>query len=156
MKITVLSIGKTKEPFLKEGLAIYLEKIKRYCPLEWIEMEDVKNAASLPKEELKRKESKLFLDKIKPTDYIIMLDEHGKEFSSTKLANEFQGVMNRGVSNMVFLIGGAFGFDESIEKITQKKIALSQLTFTHQMIRLLLSEQIYRVFTILNNEKYHH
>ena len=85
-----------------------------------------------------------------------MLDEHGKEFSSTKLASEFQGVMNRGVSNMVFLIGGAFGFDESLEKLAQKKIALSQLTFTHQMIRLLLSEQIYRVFTILNNEKYHH
>jgi 23S rRNA (pseudouridine1915-N3)-methyltransferase len=156
MKIIVLSIGKTKEPFLKEGLNIYLDKIKRYTTLEWQELDEVKNAASLPKEELKRREAKLFLEKIKPMDYVILLDERGKEFSSVQLSNEFQGFMNRGTSKVVFLIGGAFGFDDSIEKITQQKIALSQLTFTHQMIRLLLAEQIYRVFTILNNEKYHH
>lgn len=156
MKITVISIGKTKEAFLKEGLAIYLEKIKRYCTIVWQELEEVKNAASLPKDELKRKEAKLFFDKLKPTDYVVMLDEHGKEFSSVQLANEFQGIMNRGTSNVVFLIGGAFGFDETIEKRCHQKIGLSQLTFTHQMIRLLLAEQIYRVFTILNNEKYHH
>ncbi len=149
-------MGKTKEPFLKEGLTVYLEKIKRYTSLVWLELDEVKNAASLPKEELKRKEAKIFLDKLKDTDIVIMLDERGEEFTSVQFANEFQGIMNRGVSNLVFLIGGAFGFDETIEKRSQKKIGLSRLTFTHQMIRLLLAEQIYRVFTILNHEKYHH
>lgn len=156
MKVTVISIGKTKDNYLKEGVSIYCEKIKRYTTFNWVELEDVKNAASLPVAELKRKEAKLFIEKIKPTDYIIMLDERGKEFTSLKLANEFQGFMNRGASNIVFLIGGAFGFDDSILKLSHQSIGLSQLTFTHQMIRLLLAEQIYRVFTILNNEKYHH
>ena len=156
MKITVLSIGKTKEAFLKEGLARYLEKIKHYCPLVWLELDEVKNASLLPNEELKRREAKLFLDKIKPADYIILLDEHGKEFSSPELAKELQKIMNRGTSHLIFLIGGAFGFDESIVKMTHQKIALSRLTFTHQMIRILLAEQIYRAFTILNHEKYHH
>ena len=156
MKITVLSIGKTKESYLKEGLNIYLEKVKRYATLVWIEMDEVKNAASLSREELQRKEAKLFLEKIKATDHIVLLDERGKEFSSLQLAGEFQGYMNRSASNIVFLIGGAFGFDESIAKAAHQKIALSQLTFTHQMIRLLLAEQLYRVYTILNNEKYHH
>jgi 23S rRNA (pseudouridine1915-N3)-methyltransferase len=156
MKITVLSIGKTKESFLKEGLNIYLEKIKRYNALSWVELDDVKNAASLPLDDLRRKEAKLFSEKIKSTDHVILLDEGGKEFSSVQLSKEFQGYMNKGVSNLVILVGGAYGFDESIVKLANQQISLSRLTFTHQMIRLLLAEQVYRVFTILNNEKYHH
>lgn len=156
MKISVYSIGKTKESYLKEGLALYLLKIKRYNALEWHEFEEVKNAASLPKEELKKKEAKLFLDKLKSGDFVVLLDEKGREFTSQELSREFQFWMNSNKSNVVFLIGGAFGFDEIIEKAANQKIALSQMTFTHQMVRLLLSEQIYRAFTILNNEKYHH
>ena len=156
MKINVFSIGKTKEPFLKDGLGAYITKVKRYSNFEWQEFEDVKNAASLPKVELKKKEAKLFIEKLKPGDHIIVLDEHGKEFTSIGLSKEFQSWMNSNKGNVVFLIGGAFGFDESIELMAHQKMALSQLTFTHQMIRLLLAEQIYRVFTILNNEKYHH
>jgi 23S rRNA (pseudouridine1915-N3)-methyltransferase len=156
MKITVLSIGKTKDPYLKEGLKIYLEKISRYHPITWTELEDVKNAASITREELRRKEAKVFLDQLKPGDHVIVLDERGKEFSSELLAQEIQSLMNRSISNLVFLIGGAFGFDETVMQRSQQKISFSRLTFTHQMIRLLLAEQLYRVFTILNNEKYHH
>jgi 23S rRNA (pseudouridine1915-N3)-methyltransferase len=156
MKITVLSIGKTKDPYLKEGLKLYLEKLSRYTNLAWTELDDVKNASSLPVPELKRRESALILSKINAGDHLILLDENGKALSSPEMAAEIGSLMNRSISNIVFVIGGAYGFDESLYKQANQKLALSKLTFTHQMVRLILAEQLYRAFSILNNEKYHH
>jgi 23S rRNA (pseudouridine1915-N3)-methyltransferase len=156
MRITVLSIGKTKESWLKEGLKLYLAKLERYTRLTWTELEDIKNAATLPVPELKRKESALILGKIIAGDHIILLDEQGKSLTSPGLAAELESLMNRSVQNIVFVIGGAYGFDEALYQQARQKIALSSLTFTHQMVRVILAEQLYRAFTILNNEKYHH
>jgi 23S rRNA (pseudouridine1915-N3)-methyltransferase len=156
MRITVLSIGKTKEAWLKEGLGLYLEKLGRYTNLSWTELDDVKYAASLPVPELRKRESALVLSKLNAGDHIILLDEQGKLPTSQGLATEISVLMNRSVQNIVFIIGGAYGFDESIYQKGHQKLALSKLTFTHQMVRLILAEQLYRAFTILNNEKYHH
>lgn len=156
MKILILSIGKTKDLYLKEGLRIYLEKLGRYCTLEWNELPDVKNAASLPTEELKKREGQAFLEHLLPSDHVILLDEQGKTPTSGELSVQLQGLMNRSVPRAVFIIGGAFGFDKKLYETAKEKLALSRLTFTHQMVRLIVAEQLYRAFTILNNEKYHH
>ena len=156
MKILVLSIGKTKDTYLKDGLRIYLEKLGRYCPMEWTELPDVKNAASLPVEELKKREAQAFLDQLLPSDHVILLDDKGKTPTSPELAVQLQSLMNRSVPRTVFIIGGAFGFDKKMYDTAKEKLSLSKLTFTHQMVRLIIAEQLYRAFSILNNEKYHH
>ncbi|MGV6861807.1 MAG: 23S rRNA (pseudouridine(1915)-N(3))-methyltransferase RlmH [Putridiphycobacter sp.] len=156
MKIKIIAIGKTHKSFLVDGEAEYLKRIKKYVPIEKVEIPDLKNAKKLTFEQIKLKEGELLLSKIEPHSLIVLLDEKGREYTSMKFSNWIQDKMNRGYKNIIFLIGGAYGFSDEVYKVANEKLALSKMTFSHQMIRMLFTEQIYRAFTILNNEPYHH
>ena len=156
MKIKIIAIGKTHKSFLIEGENEYIKRIKKYVAIEKIEIPDLKNAKKLTFNQIKEKEGKLLLAKIEPHSLIVLLDEKGKEYTSMKFSSWMQDKMNRGYKNIIFLIGGAYGFSDEVYKAANEKIALSKMTFSHQMIRMLFTEQIYRAFTILNNEPYHH
>lgn len=156
MKIKIIAIGKTHKSFLIEGENEYIKRIKKYVAIEKIEIPDLKNAKKLTLNQIKEKEGKLLLSKIEAHSLIVLLDEKGKEYTSMKFSKWIQDKMNRGYKNIIFLIGGAYGFSDEVYKAANEKIALSKMTFSHQMIRMLFTEQIYRAFTILNNEPYHH
>ncbi|WP_027420914.1 23S rRNA (pseudouridine(1915)-N(3))-methyltransferase RlmH [Crocinitomix catalasitica] len=156
MKIKLIAIGKTNESFLLEGENEYLKRITKYIGFEKIEIPDLKNAKNLSEHEIKLEEGKLILKKIEGSGLVILLDDKGKEFTSMKFANWMQQKMNMSYKHITFVIGGAYGFSDAVYNIADQKISLSKLTFSHQMIRLFFIEQIYRAFTILNNEPYHH
>ena len=156
MKIKVVCIGKTSKPFLVDGEKEYLTRLKHYSPVEKIEIPDLKNAKKLTKEQIKVAEGKLLLAKIQSGDQIILLDEKGKTFSSVDFSKFIQKRFNQGGKGIVFLIGGAYGFSEEVYSSAQSKISLSPMTFSHQMIRMLFFEQLYRSFTIIKGEPYHH
>lgn len=155
MKITLLVIGKTDKPFINKGLEIFSKRLNRYFPFEIREIKDLKNTSSLSSKEQKQKEASLVRKNLKPEDHLILLDEKGKEFTSVEFASFIQGKMNMGIKNLVFAVGGPYGFSEEIKKQASGKISLSQMTFSHQLIRLIFAEQLYRAMTILNNEPYH-
>ncbi len=156
MKIKIVAIGKTHKSFLMEGEQEYIKRIKKYIPIEKVEIPDLKNAKKLTQKQIKEKEGQLLINKIEPHSLIVLLDEKGKEYTSMKFSVWIQDKMNRGYKNIIFLIGGAYGFSDDVYKLANEKIALSKMTFSHQMIRMLFTEQIYRAFTILRNEPYHH
>ena len=156
MKISIWTIGKSHEAYVKEGIAEFTKRIKKYFPIEWTILPVPKNAGMLSEMDLRKKEAEMVLDWLKDDDYLVALDEHGKQFSSEGLSDFLQDRANDRNKNIVFLIGGAFGLDETILKKAKLKWSLSQLTFPHQLVRLILSEQLYRACTILKNEKYHH
>jgi 23S rRNA (pseudouridine1915-N3)-methyltransferase len=155
MKVKLLVVGKTTFDYLKLGEEIFQDRLKHYCNFERLEVQDVKNTKNFSKEEIKRKEADFIRAKIKPTDFIVLLDEQGIEFSSVELANWIE---KRFMSHqdIVFIIGGAYGFDNSVYNRMNMKLALSKLTFSHQMVRFIFLEQLYRAFTITKNEPYHH
>ena len=155
MKFKLIQIGKTEEKYLKEGISIYEKRLKHYCKFEVEEIPALKAAKNLSIDEQKRKEGELILQKLTNSDFVILLDEVGKEFNSPKFAQYLQKKMNSGL-NIVFVIGGPFGFSQDVYQRANDKVALSQLTLTHQMVRLFFAEQLYRGFTILRGEKYHH
>ena len=134
----------------------YLTRLKHYVPIEKIEIPDIKNAKSLQHSQVKTAEGKEFLSKIDSADDVFLLDENGKEYSSEKFADFFQKRFNAGGKNLIFLIGGAYGFSDEIYARANGKIALSKMTFSHQMIRMIFFEQVYRSMTILKGEPYHH
>jgi 23S rRNA (pseudouridine1915-N3)-methyltransferase len=156
VKIKVIYIGKTGKSFLREGEMDYLNRLKHYVPIEKIEIPDIKNAKNLQQNQVKIAEGKEFLNKIDSTDEVFLLDENGKEFSSETFAEFFQKRFNAGGKNLVFLIGGAYGFSDEIYLRSNGKIALSKMTFSHQMVRMIFFEQLYRAMTILRGEPYHH
>jgi 23S rRNA (pseudouridine1915-N3)-methyltransferase len=156
MKITLLSIGKTEEKYLQAGIDIYLKRLKHYIKLELIEIPELKNTKGLSQEQQKTKEAELILKKITSTDYLILLDERGQELSSLQFADLLNKRMLASTQNLVFVIGGPYGFDNTIYQRANEKSSLSKLTFSHQMVRLFFVEQVYRAFTILKNEPYHH
>jgi len=156
MKISIWTIGKAHEPYVKEGITEFTKRLKKYFPVEWTILPVPKNAGMLSEMDLRRKEAEMVLEWLKQDDYLVALDEHGKQFSSEGLADFLQERANNRDKNIVFLIGGAFGLDEIVLKKAKLKWSLSQLTFPHQLVRLILSEQLYRACTILKNEKYHH
>jgi 23S rRNA (pseudouridine1915-N3)-methyltransferase len=156
MKIWLWSIGKSHDSYVKEGIADFTKRISKYFPVEWTIIPVPKNAGMLSEMDLKKKEGEIILQWLKPDDYLIALDEHGKQFSSEGLSEFLQERASASTKNLVFLIGGAFGLDAAVLKRAQLKWSLSQLTFPHQLVRLILAEQIYRACTILQNEKYHH
>lgn len=155
MTIDCCYIGKTKADYLKTGVALYEKRLGHYLKLTTTVLPDLKNAKNLAISEIKKKEAKMILDRLRPADYLVVLDEKGKHYASEKFATWFQEKMNRGTSRIVFQVGGAYGFDDSVYQRANEKLALSSMTFSHQMIRLLLVEQIYRAMTILKNEPYH-
>lgn len=156
MKITLLAIGKTDDSYILEGLDKYLKRLKHYIKFEIQIIPDIKKVKNLSEEEQKIKESEQFLKNIQSTDFIVILDERGTELSSLQFADFLNKKMIASVSHLVFLIGGPYGFDQSIYLRANYKISLSKMTFSHQMIRLFFAEQIYRAFTILKGEPYHH
>ena len=156
MKIKLLAIGRTDDKNLQVLIATYEKRLKHYIKFESEFIPDIKNVKNLSKKEQKEKEGELILKKISPTDQIIILDEKGKEFSSVEFSKFLQKKMNSGIKQLVLVIGGPYGFSEKVYQKALGKISLSKMTFSHQMIRLFVVEQIYRAFTILKNEPYHH
>lgn len=156
MKIKLITIGLTPKNYLQEGELIFEKRLSNYIQFEKIEIPDLKNSKNLSKELIKKEEGKLILQKLLPTDYVVLLDEHGKEMRSIQFADFIQGFMNQGVKQVVFIVGGPYGFSEEVYNRANRKLSLSQMTFSHQMIRLFFLEQLYRAFTILKNEPYHH
>lgn len=155
MKIELWVIGKTKDNYLKDGETEYIKRIKRYMAVEVSTIDIPAWPASMSAAEIKLKESQLVLAKLKVDDYLIALDEGGSQVKSEELARQMQSWMNAGYKRLVFLVGGAWGLDDSVKQRSNWQLSLSKLTFTHQMVRLIFLEQIYRAFTILNNEPYH-
>jgi 23S rRNA (pseudouridine1915-N3)-methyltransferase len=156
MKIQLWSIGKEHEPYVKMGVEDFTKRIGRYYPVEWAIIPVPKNAALLSQAGLKKKEAEVLLEKLSKDDYLVALDERGKSFGSEGLAQFIQARANEGLKNLVFLIGGVYGMDESILRRADYQWSLSQLTLPHQLVRLVLAEQLYRACTIQRNEKYHH
>lgn len=156
MKISLWTIGKQHEPYVKPGIEDFTKRISRYFPVQWHIIPVPKNAAMLSEPDLKKKEGETILGFLKEDDYLVALDERGKQISSEGLANFLQQRANESTRNLVFLVGGAFGIDEKVLSVARLKLSLSNLTFPHQLVRLILAEQVYRACTILQNEKYHH
>ena len=156
MTIKLLAVGKTDSTLLQELIAEYENRLKHYIKFEIEIIPDIKNAKNLSETQQKEKEGELILKKIQPTSILVLLDENGKQFSSVDFATYLQKKMNSGIKQLVFVIGGPYGFSEALYKKAQAKISLSKMTFSHQMVRLFIVEQIYRGFTILKNEPYHH
>ena len=156
MKIEFWVIGKTSFAYLTEGMQLYEKRITRYLPFSSIVIPDVKNAKNLSQEELKKKEGQLILKKIEKNDLLILLDENGKTFTSIKFSKWLEQQLQHSARKMIFIVGGAYGFSEEVYARANGKISLSNMTFSHQMIRLFFLEQLYRALTIMKNEPYHH
>ena len=156
MKLLLWSIGKEHEPYVRPGIEDFTRRLTRYYPTEWSLIPPPKGAATLPQDALKKKEGEIILGNLNKEDYLVALDERGGQLSSEKLAAFIQTRANSSNKNLVFLIGGAFGLDNAVLDRADFKWSLSQLTLPHQLVRLILAEQLYRACTILRNEKYHH
>jgi len=156
MKITLLVVGKTVDKYLIEGLEKYLNRLKHYISFNISVIPELKNTKNLTEAQQKGSEAALILKQIINTDSVILLDEKGKKYSSVQFANYLNKQMIGSVQHIVFVIGGPYGFDESVYKRAQGSISLSDMTFSHQMVRLFFVEQLYRAFTILKGEPYHH
>ena len=156
MKILFLFTGKTDDGWIRQGLDLYMNRLKHYTSMDVIEIPALKQSGKVSIEEQKTAEGEMQLSKISASDRLILLDEKGKEYSSENFAKWLAKQQGAGYKRIVFLAGGPFGFSGSIYERANEKISLSQMTFSHQMIRPLLAEQVYRAFTILRGEKYHH
>ncbi len=156
MKITLLSIGKTSNKHLRSACDDYIKRLKNYIGFEEVLLADIPLGNSAAPQVISAKESERLLGKISGDSFVILLDESGLELKSGMLAKMLEDSMLRSVRQVVFIVGGAYGVDESIRKRADKIISLSAMTFTHQMARLIILEQIYRSFTIIKGEKYHH
>lgn len=155
MKIQFWSVGKAHEGYVQIGVEAFTQRIAHYYPVEWIIIQPPKNAGTLPYE-LRRKEGETLRGRLTPDDYLIALDEHGKQFSSEGVAALLQSRAGDRTKHLIFLIGGAYGLDDTVIRRANLVWSLSQLVFPHQLVRLILAEQIYRACTITRNEKYHH
>lgn len=156
MRVKLIAIGKTDNKNLVTLIETYQKRLRRYISFSFEIISDIKNAKNLNEKEQKEKEGELILKKLHPTDTLVLLDEKGTEFTSVAFAKYLQKKMNMATKQLVLVIGGPYGFSEQIYAMAKEKIAFSKMTFSHQMIRLFVVEQIYRGFTILKNEPYHH
>ena len=156
MTIRLLAIGKTDNKALQQLIVEYENRLKHYIKFEFEIIADIKNVKNLSEAQQKEKEGELILKKLYATDILVLLDENGKHYSSIDFSNYLQKKMNSGIKQLVFVIGGPYGFSDSVYQKAQGKISFSKMTFSHQMVRLFVVEQVYRAFTILKNEPYHH
>ncbi|WP_046744753.1 23S rRNA (pseudouridine(1915)-N(3))-methyltransferase RlmH [Kordia zhangzhouensis] len=156
MNIKLLAIGRTDDKQLLQLIEMYAKRLSHYVKFDLEIIPDIKNTKNLNEAQQKEREGDLILKKITPTDVLILLDENGKQFSSVDFSNYLQKKMNAGIKTLVFIIGGPYGFSPQVYAKAQGKVSLSKMTFSHQMVRLFVVEQIYRAFTILRNEPYHH
>ena len=155
MKIRFIVIGKTNETYLKEGIEIYKKRLSHYLDFSMIELDEIKGSKKISMDEYRRKEAEKLIPQLK-AERIILLDEKGKSYTSFGFAKKLNEGMVRGVRSIDFVVGGPFGFDQSVRDISHESMALSDMTFSHQMIRLFFVEQIYRGMTIIKGESYHH
>ncbi len=156
MKVKLIVIGKTDETAIQSLLDKYYGRIKTFLPFEIIIIPDIKNTKNLSESQQKNKEGEQILKNSTPADYVVLLDEKGREFTSKGFAGFIQKQMNAGLKNLIFIIGGPYGFSEAVYKRANQKLALSQMTFSHQLVRAIFLEQLYRALTILHNHPYHH
>lgn len=156
MNIKLLAVGKTDDKNLQALIEEYVKRVSFYIKFDVEIIPDIKNAKNLSVIQQKEKEGSLILSKVSPSDWLILLDEKGKSFSSTQFADFLQKRMNSGIKNLFFVIGGPYGFSDEVYAKANGKISLSSMTFSHQMVRLFFIEQLYRGYTILRNEPYHH
>ncbi|MBN8838008.1 MAG: 23S rRNA (pseudouridine(1915)-N(3))-methyltransferase RlmH [Sphingobacteriia bacterium] len=156
MRILFVSVGKAHEAYVRTGIEDFSKRIQKYFPADWLMIAPPKNAASLSEKDLKKAEAVSIENALQKDDFFILLDEKGKLFSSVQLAQFIQQRANESCKRIVFVIGGAFGTDESIYKKANLVWSLSPLVFPHMLVRLILAEQVYRACTIIKNEKYHH
>ncbi|MGB0274571.1 MAG: 23S rRNA (pseudouridine(1915)-N(3))-methyltransferase RlmH [Flavobacteriaceae bacterium] len=156
MKIKVICMGKTNQDALRQWLPEYQKRLSHYIKFEWVELPELKNTKKLREAEQKEEEGKRLLKQLNPSDILVLFDEKGNQHTSKGFADFIQKRMNAGTKNLVFAIGGPYGFSAEIYKRGQHKISLSTMTFSHQMVRIFVVEQLYRAFSILNNEPYHH
>ena len=156
MTIILLTVGKTDVPWVKEGLDLYASRLKHYSPFSITEIPELKKVANLSRQQIKEKEGELILKQVGAQDILILLDEHGRECRSLEFAEFLEKQLATGAKNLVFTVGGAYGFSEDVYKRANWKISLSKMTFSHQMVRTIFAEQLYRAFTILKGEPYHH
>lgn len=155
MKITLLLVGKTLKGWIKDGLDVYEGRLGHYVGFNIVEIPELKNVSALTKDQIKKKEGELILKAVRPDDNLILLDERGTERSSLEWASFLQTEMAKG-KNIVYVVGGAYGFSEEVYARSNGKVSLSRMTFSHQMVRVIFAEQLYRAFTIINGEPYHH
>ena len=156
MKITLLTVGKTDVKWVREGLDLYVSRLVHYVPFVLDEIPELKNVSSLTRDQIKDKEGNLIMRKLKSADEVILLDEHGREFRSVEFASFIGERISKTSRDLVFVIGGAYGFSQEVYSRADGKISLSKMTFSHQMVRTIFAEQLYRAFTIIKGEPYHH
>lgn len=156
MKIELKVVGKTAFDYLKTGIAIYEKRLKRYCDFSIAVIPDIKNAKNLSKAQIKEKEGAAILKKIDKSPFVILLDDKGKMFTSKEFSAYLEDKLMPSGKNIIFIVGGAYGFSESVYARANAKLSLSKMTFSHQMVRLFFVEQLYRAYSIIKNEPYHH
>jgi 23S rRNA (pseudouridine1915-N3)-methyltransferase len=156
MKIQLYAVGKSHESYVKEGVELFTKRLQHYYPTEWKIIPPPRNAAQLSVEQLKKAEGEIILNQVQKDDMLVALDERGKQLTNEKLAELIQSAANKSHKNLIFLIGGAYGISSDVLKRANFTWSLSSLVFPHQLVRLILAEQVYRACTILRNEKYHH
>ena len=156
MRITLLTVGKTDIKWVAEGLEVYAFRLRHYISFEIKEIPELKNVSSLSREQIKTAEGKLILKNLRDSDELVLLDEHGKELRSIEFASMLERRMTTDSRDLVFAIGGAYGFSPEVYQRANSKISLSKMTFSHQMVRTIFAEQLYRAFTIMKGEPYHH
>lgn len=156
MKIILLTVGKTQTDYLRTAIDDYFTKINHYIPAELISVADIKAGKQMPVEERKAKEGDAILSMLQPSDRIVLLDEKGKEFTSVEFASFIEKQATGGYKRLVFIVGGPYGFSQSVRDASHASVSLSRMTFSHEMVRLFFAEQLYRAMTILRGEPYHH
>lgn len=156
MRMTLLTVGRTDIPWVREGLEMYVSRLRHYVSFEIREIPELKKVAALTREQIKRKEGELILKETKVSDELILLDERGTQYRSVEFASFLQQKMSNSSRDIVFVIGGAYGFSEEVYSRSDGMMSLSRMTFSHQMVRTLFAEQLYRAFTIIRGEPYHH
>lgn len=156
MKIELAVIGKTSIGYLKQGIDEYIKRLKHYVPFEIKFIDDIKNTKNISEDQQKRTEGAKILSLLDKSDFVVLLDEHGKEYTSMQYSSYIQKRMLSGAKKVVFVIGGPYGFSQEVYDRANDKISFSKMTFNHEMIRLIFTEQLYRAYTIINHEPYHH
>lgn len=151
-----MTVGKTVESYLQKGVGIYCDRIAHYAPFEMVEIPDLKQTSSLNEEQVKTREGELILKAVKPSDHLVLLDDKGKMFTSKDWARDLEQKSVRLSKDIVFVIGGPYGFSAQVYERADEKISLSKMTFSHQLVRVIFLEQLYRAFTIIKGEPYHH
>jgi 23S rRNA (pseudouridine1915-N3)-methyltransferase len=155
MKVHFWVVGKTSEAYLESGIKVYVKRLGHYLPFTYETIPDVKNAGKKTVEQLKELESQAILGRLQTDDYLVLLDEKGKTFTSVEFSQYLDRCLQKPHRRLIFLVGGAYGFDKTLYKRADEKLSLSSMTFSHRMVRLFFLEQLYRAVTILRNEPYH-